>query len=302
MARKRAQEPLIDRYYGLMLGFFLHVARLAMPEEIYESHRSRIVEVMRELGVEHVLPQSHAQFVGKFASIVNAVVVESKRRSTELADFFAFGFHSVRRLVGLDGTDRVSVAIRSDFDDIIGRYGLDGSEIEKILRPGWDEGRLDDALWSELVGRFYRLATVAIWPLKKQDDVCFVIMPFGEPFRGYYLDFYRPALRRAGYQSIRAWVGLTNELYLILLATVISRCSAALADVSAQAGTKMPNLNVIHEIGLNMGLENQTFLIRNTDEVMLPSNFTGLAILQYDPTPPDFPAAVAEEVGARLQR
>jgi hypothetical protein len=35
-------EPLIDRYYGLMPGFFLHLARLELPAEIYTSHRTRI--------------------------------------------------------------------------------------------------------------------------------------------------------------------------------------------------------------------------------------------------------------------
>jgi hypothetical protein len=161
---------------------------------------------------------------------------------------------------------------------------------------------VDDILWTELVGRLYRLASIALWPLKKQEGMCFVIMPFSEPFSGYYFDFYRPALRVAGYRSIRAWVGLTNELYLTLLGTLISRCDAAMADVSAQPGTGSPNLNVIHEIGLSMGLDNRTLIIRNQEPVVLPSNFTGLPIFEYDTSPPGFPEQDVLAIGAYLER
>jgi hypothetical protein len=51
---------------------------------------------------------------------------------------------------------------------VIDSYGLDRAAIFHVLEPGWDAGRVDDALWTELVGRCCRLAQIAIWPLPKQ--------------------------------------------------------------------------------------------------------------------------------------
>lgn len=306
MQAESDSEPLIDRYYGLMLGFFLHLARLEVPAHIYTSHRTRINEVMREFDIDLELPASHDDFCAQFASLSQSMMLALKGYSREAADFFAFGYYALQILVGPNDGDRTQETVRNDFNDIVAHYKLNADAIRGLIESGWDDSHVDDALWTELVGRFYRLTTFAIWPLKKQEAICFVIMPFTEPFSGYYFDFYRPALWRAGYRSIRAWVGLTNELYLTLLATLISRCDVSLADVSAQPGTTHPNLNVIHEIGLNMGLENRTLIIRNQDPVTLPSNFTGLPIVQYDTSPPDFPrlevltlVANLEQIGAR---
>lgn len=300
---EKRREPLIDRYYGLMLGFFLGFCGLEVPADLYAGHRSRIREVMEELEVEVDIPAAHDQLVEQFASIARKTITGLKACSAQLADFFAFGFHSLHLLAGTEERDGVPAAvIRKDFHEIIADHGLDRAAIRKLLEPGWDSDRVDDPLWSEFVGRYYRLAQVAIWPLAKQPGVAFVIMPFSDPFRDYYLSFYREILRRAGYASIRAWVGVTNESYLRLLATLISRCGVALADVSAQPATSSPNLNVIHEIGLNMGLENATFLIRDARDVVLPSNFTGLPILQYEADAPEFPAAIAAAIAAHLEQ
>lgn len=301
MPAGRSLDSLTSRYYGLMIGFFVHLARLELPPSVYESHRVRIDEVLRELGIELTLPATHDSFVAGFDALTKEVVARLKQCDGELADFFAFGFFALRLLADVDDGDNVDRVIRADFDGVVARYSLDREALQKILHSPWDSEHRDEALWTELASRFYELATIAIWPLRKQPGLCFVIMPFGEPFAGYYLDFYRPALQRAGYRCMRAWVGLTNELYLRLLATLISRCDAALADLSAQPGSRHPNLNVIHEVGLNMGLENLTFLVRNQEEVLLPSNFTGLAILEYDATDPEFPEAVAAELAEHLQ-
>jgi hypothetical protein len=50
-----------------------------------------------------------------------------------------------------------------------------------------------------------------------------------------------------------------------------------------------------------MALESATFLIRNQDDVKIPSNFTGRAILEYDARVLGFPESKAQEVGALLQ-
>ncbi len=93
---------------------------------------------------------------------------------------------------------------------------------------------------------------------------------------------------------------MTNEHYLTLLAVVISRCGAALADISADRNSS-PNLNVIHEVGMNMGLENLTFLIQQPRTVILPSNFTGLPIIEYQPDGADFPRGEALRVAESLK-
>lgn len=297
-------DSLPHRYYGLMLGFFVSLLRLEVPEETYQSHRSRIDEVLRELEVKATLPSSRAAFGASIESLMQTLLPELRARDQELADFVVLGFHSLRLLVGDAEPGEAGRRARHNFDGVVARYGLDQEAMLAVVEPGWDSGRVDDELYTELVSRFYRLAVMSLWPLSKQERVCFVIMPFGLPFRDYYFTFYRPSLEAAGYRCLRAWVGLTNEHYLTLLAVLISRCSAALADVSADVGST-PNLNVVHEIGLNMGLENVTFLLRNEQPVQLPSNFTGLPIAQYESGAGDFPAgevkrlaAVLEELGA----
>jgi len=296
------REPLVDRYYGLMLGFFLLLCALDVPDVTYAAHRARMNEVLRELEVDEELPAEHEAYVANFTSLARDVFAKLKRRSKEVADFFVFGVHSMYLLAGVDDAGVEFGVRRKDFDAVIDRYALDRTAILEVASPGWDAGRIDEPLWTELVGKYYQLAVVALWPLSKQENTWFVIMPFADPFGGRYLSFYREIVTRAGYTPIRAWVGLTNELYLRLLATLISRCGAALADVSAQAGSETPNLNVLHEIGLNMGLENSTFIIRDERPVVLPSNFTGLKITQYDSSVPEFPVAMAAAIVERLRQ
>src|SRR5262249_23929628 len=98
----------------------------------------------------------------------------------------------------------------------------------------------------------------------------FIIMPFTEPFRGYYSRFYRRCVNFAGFAAIRAWEGVTNEHYHQMLFVLIRKCGVALADVSAMPGSMYPNLNVVHEIGMNMGAGKVTFLLRQR-HVDLPS-------------------------------
>jgi len=286
-----------------MVGFFLGFCSLEVPLPLYAEHRSRILEVMQELGIEADLPVAHAALIDQFKPIARRVMSDLKSCSAELADFFAFGFYALHLLAGAEDREGIAAeVVRKDFDEIVARYGLDHAAIMKMLEPEWDAGRVDDPFWSEFIGRYYRIAQIAIWPLRKQPGVGFVIMPFGDTFRDYYFRFYRVILQQAGYASIRAWVGVSNESYLRLLATLISRCSVALADVSAQPSASMPNLNVIHEIGLNMGLESATFMIRDQRDVLLPSNFTGLPILQYETGGPEFPAAIAAVIAAHLEQ
>ena len=51
-----------------------------------------------------------------------------------------------------------------------------------------------------------------------------------------------------------------------------------------------------------MGLENRTVLIRDERNVMLPSNFTGVTIIEYESTPPEFPTAIAAVIAAQIEQ
>jgi hypothetical protein len=88
--------------YGLMLGFFLNFSRLEIPHDVYALHRARINEAMRELDVEGELPESHEEFVGHFASIVNETIIDLNACGAELANFVAFGFYALHLLAGAD--------------------------------------------------------------------------------------------------------------------------------------------------------------------------------------------------------
>lgn len=105
---------------------------------------------------------------------------------------------------------------------------------------------------------------------------CFVIMPFGGYFDGYYNDVIRPALAGVGVQSIRA-----DEIYRTgAVAEDIHKEIAAsdlcLADVTNR------NPNVSYELGMAHALRKPVVLVtQNIDDV--PFDYRHLRLISYDP-------------------
>jgi hypothetical protein len=277
---------LQQRYYGFMLGFMAHFLVLDIVEPAYRSHKRRMQEVMDEWGIPWKLPAAHAGY-RRDRKIQLNLATELRLVGRSAGNFFSFG-HSAF-LYMIDPESRRGQEAFRLLREVADIYELDGKSIERILRPGWAQDLKDARLVTEIMTIAYALVAEAVASVPKEERTCFVIMPFKEPFLGYYSVFYRKALNLAGYAAIRAWQGLSSEPYLNFIFMLMQKCGAALADLSASKGTRSPNLNVVHEVGLNMGSMNTTYLLRRRGRLVLPNNLAGIAHVTYDPATKGWP-------------
>jgi len=109
----------------------------------------------------------------------------------------------------------------------------------------------------------------------KIKNVCFVIMPYGGWFDIYYDNIYRPAIEKAGLNSLRA-----DDLYKSseILKDILENTKKAkliLADLTGK------NPNVFYELGLAHALSKPVILITQSLED-IPADLRSLKIIQYD--------------------
>lgn len=282
-----------------MLGFISNMLLLEVAKPGYSVHKRRIDEVLADLGSEIRLPAEHRQFRAD-QGLRRAIAVELKMIGKVVTDFYSFGTSAFFALVE-PLNSRLGRCSRRDLSELCSEYDLDFDLVKFLVRRDWARGLSGNALIHELVSRAYDLGGMPIAYAQKEEKTCLVIMPFAEPFRGYYSSLYAPALRLAGYQPVRAWEGVSNERYLRLLMELIHSCGASLADISPQSGLSTPNMNVIHEIGMNMAARNVTFLVRQRARIDLPSNFIDLPFIIYNPEATDWPKGQAKEMSRALR-
>lgn len=299
MSHASSNSEVIQRYYGFMLGFITNLLLLEFAKPGYRIHRRRIDEVLADLGTEVRLPSQHAQFIAD-KELRRAVALELRKVGKIVTDFYVFGTSAFYAVVE-PSSSRLGRSSRGTLADICSEYNLDVEVVKLVIRRNWANSLTGNELIHELVSRAYDLAGMPVRYAQKEDKTCFVIMPFAEPFRDYYSVLYAPALRLAGYEPLRAWEGVTNERYLRMLFELIHRCGVGLADLSAPRGLPTPNLNVIHEIGMNMAAGNVTYLIRQPSRTVLPSNFIGLPMMTYYPKATDWPAGQTTQLGRVLR-
>jgi hypothetical protein len=282
-----------------MLGFITNLLLFEFARPGYRIHKSRINEVLADLGTETRLPTRHAQFLAD-KELRRSLAFELKRVGKVVTDFYAFGTSAFYALIE-PASSRLGHSARGTLAEICSEYRLDAEVVKLMVRGGWARSLTGNDLIHELVSRAYGIAGMPVRYAQKEERTCFVVMPFAKPFHDYYTVLYAPALRLAGYEPLRAWEGVTNERYLRMLFELFRQCGAALADLSAPQGSRTPNLNVIHEIGVNMGAGNVTYLIRQPGRHVLPSNFIGLPMITYDPQSPDWPEGQAKQLSRGLR-
>ena len=84
---------------------------------------------------------------------------------------------------------------------------------------------------------------------------CFVVMPFGGVWDGYYEQVYRPAIHDAGLDAERADDVFQAGSVLQTIVDSLSRATVVLVDVSEN------NRNVHYELGLAHALGRPTVLV-----------------------------------------
>jgi hypothetical protein len=295
----RAEDNGYERYSGFMLGFTLELLRQRFTRPIFRQQRDRLQELIDDLGLHVELPASQMQLVQSHQTLMAALAPQLKMMSHILLDFFTLGRLLLPRIAGYGRGTRAGRRIREEFAAIVDRYEIDRAQIERGMRRRALRQTRSHEFVYELVSNCYEILTIALIGAPKDERACFVIMPFGRPFPSYYARLYRPALRRAGYRPIRAWVGVTDERYLIMVQVLMSLCGAALADVSPVGRSHAPNLNVVHEVGMAQAMIRRVAMIRRDGPVNMPSNFGGILMGVYDPRGSGWPDEQVQDL-ARL--
>lgn len=295
------QDGAYDRYAGFMLGFTLQLQAFEWARPRYPAHRRRIQEMLGDLDVSVTLPIRHRHFARAYADLHERIGNQLMTRSDVVADFFTLGSFLLLELTRAHGRTETGRRITGTFEMLLDQYGIDASLVRRQMRDRTLRASTGSAFITELISVCYAVATAVLLPCKREQNGCFVIMPFADRFQRYYGAFYRPAIERAGMRPLRAWAGVTNERYLLLLLLLIDRSRCVLADLTRSARGRHSNLNVIHEIGLAQGSARDVFLVSQPGTFEIPSNLTGLPIISYDPKGAGWPRGQAQSC-ARVMR
>lgn len=282
-------DSAYDRYAGFMLGFALQLQCFEWAKACYAVHRHRIQQMLDDLDIQLRLPLQHRHFAHAYPHLHEHIGCHLMNRSVLLGDFFTLGTFLLLELTRAHGRTTAGRRITGTFEMLLDQYGIDATLVRRHMKDRALRTTTDSAFVTELISVCYAVATAVLLPCDREPNGCFVIMPFSARFQRYYETFYRPAIEGAGMRPLRAWAGITNERYLLLLILLIDRSRCVLADMSRSGRDRHTNLNVIHEIGLAQGSARDVFLVSQPGTIAAPSNLTGLPIVQYDPQAAGWP-------------
>ena len=129
------RSDLIQRYYGFMLGFITNLLLFEFAKPGYGIHKSRIDEVLTDLGTEMRLPARHAQFLAD-KGLRRSLAVELKKAGKVVTDFYAFGTSAFYALIE-PSSSRLGRSARGTLGEICSEYRLevDVVKFRAILSP-----------------------------------------------------------------------------------------------------------------------------------------------------------------------
>ena len=117
------------------------------------------------------------------------------------------------------------------------------------------------------------------------DNVCFVIMPFGDktdakgetiPFDNVYEYIFKPVVEALGMECVRAdKVAGAGWVHADMLGHIF-RDEVAIVDLSAL------NANVFYELGVRHALRNNVTILLRKKGTKVPFNLSGFRVIEYD--------------------
>ena len=113
------------------------------------------------------------------------------------------------------------------------------------------------------------------------DNICFVMMPFGQPYEEYYTQIYVPAIEKNNLLPRRADSLYRPSPILHDIWDFISRSTLIVADITGR------NPNVMYELGLAHAIAKPAIIISNNIEDV-PFDLRSLRILLYDVNKPNW--------------
>jgi hypothetical protein len=290
----KARSSLYDRCNGFLLGCFLALIRFRFARDEYPHHRCRIHEFFDEAGINVRLPPSAVAYSRRADALQLKVAKACHKKSAQLRDFMLIG-----ALSALDALLRA--AGRSESDELraanvsaLKRNKLKGKALydrylARVAQLAAESGAApDDVKMETILTPAMEMLVSTLEPLKRDDAMCFIAMPFSPPYVGYFGSFYRPLANYLDCGAFRMWGGLSGEAYVDLMLTIIRRCKLVIADLSRA------NVNVLYEFGVARGLEKRVIpLCQKAHLKKLPSNVTSDQLFQvYSPREKDWPEGV----------
>lgn len=127
-------------------------------------------------------------------------------------------------------------------------------------------------------------------PVKK---ICFVIMPFSNPYDSYYKEIFIPAINGAGLKPIRSDEICSPGVITDQIQESIRQADVLVAEVTDQ------NANVMYELGLAHANSKPVVLIirKKNDAQNIPFDLCSLRHIVYDTDRPKW----SEELGKKLE-
>lgn len=113
------------------------------------------------------------------------------------------------------------------------------------------------------------------------ENICFVMMPFGDPFDDYYVDIYQPAIEENGFKSKRADSLFRPSPIIKDIWEYINNSKILIADITDL------NPNVMYELGLAHAIAKPVILISDSTK-NVPFDLRLLRILIYNTKKPSW--------------
>ena len=107
------------------------------------------------------------------------------------------------------------------------------------------------------------------------ENICFVMMPFGNPYDEYYEEIYKPAIEEIGFKSKRADSLFRPSPIIRDIWQYINSSKILIADITDL------NPNVMYELGLAHAIAKPVIIISDTID-KVPFDLRYLRILIYD--------------------
>ncbi|NDO39600.1 hypothetical protein [Anaerotruncus colihominis] len=127
------------------------------------------------------------------------------------------------------------------------------------------------------------------------DNLCFVIMPFGDLFDELYKRVYAPAIEAMGLEPLRADEIYNNRPIIDDINQSIYHAAIVLADVTGR------NPNVNYELGIAHALKKEVVILTaEPDDV--PSDYRHIRYIRYNRTAIDWNRKLSEDIQKTLRQ
>lgn len=121
------------------------------------------------------------------------------------------------------------------------------------------------------------------------DNICFVMMPFGQPFDDYYTEIYEKAIEESGFKAKRADSLFRPTPIIRDIWEYINHSKILIADITGL------NSNVMYELGLAHAITKPVIIISDSIE-NVPFDLRYLRILIYNSKKPNWAENLKQKI------